>query len=367
MTDSTVARVAPSVAPPVAPPVAAKQPVERTHHGDTFVDNYEWLRDKESPDTIAYLEAENAYTQGETAHLADLREAIFDEIKSRTQETDLSVPSRRGDHWYYSRTLEGKQYALMCRTRADSDDWTPPVLTSGLDVPGEEVLVDGNELAEGQDFFSLGALSVTTGGHLLAYSTDVVGDERYTIRFKDLRTGEVLADEIPNTLHGATWSLDGTHLFYSTVNDAWRPDKIWRHELGTPSTDDVLVHEETDDRFGTTIGRTTSDRLLVLSCGSKITSEVRILDAADPTGEFRVVVPRETGVEYHVDHAVVAGVDRLLLLHNADAENFTLGMGGLELTALAELETVIAASDDVRLTDIDASATTLAVNLRENG
>jgi len=351
----------------VVSPVAAKRPVERTHHGDTFVDNYEWLRDKESPDTIAYLEAENAYTKAQTTHLADLRATIFDEIKSRTQETDLSVPQRRGDHWYYSRTLEGKQYPLMCRTQADSDDWTPPVLTSGVDVPGEVVLVDSNQLADGQDFFSLGAFTVTTGGDVLAYSTDVVGDERYTIRFKDLRTGELHPDEIPNTLHGATWSLDGTHIFYSTVNDAWRPDKIWRHELGTPSSDDVLVYEETDDRFGTTIGRTTSDRLLVLSCGSKITSEVRILDAADPTGEFRIVVPRQTGVEYEVDHAVVAGADRLLVLHNAGAENFTLGVGDLTLASLDELETVIAGNDDVRLTGVDASATTLVVNLREDG
>ena len=349
------------------PPVADKRPVERTHHGDTFVDDYEWMRAKDSADTVAYLEAENAYRKAQTAHLESLRGAIFDEIKARTQETDLSVPSRRGDYWYYARTVEGEQYPLMCRTKAEADDWTPPSLEPGVDVAGEDLLVDCNQLAKGHDYFSLGAFTTTADEMLLAYSTDVVGDERYTIRVKDLRSGNLLSDEIPNTLHGATWSLDGTHLFYATVNDAWRPNMIWRHERGTASTDDVLVYEETDDRFWTGIGLTTSDRFLVLACGSKITSEARLLDASDPTGEFRVVVPRETGVEYEVDHVVVAGQDRLLVLHNKDAENFALGVGDLTLDSLTALDPVITASATVRLTDIAVSESTLVVNLREDG
>ncbi len=359
MTDSITDRV--------APPVAEKRPVERTHHGDTFIDDYEWMRDKESPDTLAYLEAENAYTKAQTEHLYDLREAIFTEIKTRTQETDLSVPSRTGSFWYYRRTVEGQQYPLMCRTATGTDDWTPPDLEAGVEVLGEQVLLDCNALAQGKDFFSLGAFTVTTDEQLLAYSTDVVGNERYTIRVLDLQTGELLGDEIGNTLAGATWSLDGSHLFYSTVNDAWRPDKVWRHALGTDEAQDVLVHEETDDRFGTSIGRTTSDRLLVLACSSKITSEMRILAADDPIGEFRVVVPRENGVEYHVDHAVVGGEDRLLVLHNRGAENFTLGQGSMSLTSLDELSTVVAPSDTVRLTDVDVSASTVVINVREGG
>ncbi|MEP6667066.1 MAG: oligopeptidase B, partial [Nocardioidaceae bacterium] len=367
MTDT---RTSASPAPPIedtSPPVAEKRPIERVHHGDTFVDNYEWLREKENPETVAYLEAENAYTRQQTAHLADLREAVFTEIKTRTQETDLSVPSRTGSYWYYRRTLEGQQYPLVCRTPAAPDDWTPPTLEPDVDVPGEQLLVDCNELAEGQEFFSLGAFTVSLDGHLLAYSTDVVGNERYTIQVLDLRSGELLPDEIPNTLHGVTWSADGAQLFYSTVDESWRPDKVWRHALGTTSSDDVLVYEETDARFYTGVGRTTSDRLLVISSGSKITSEVRILEADDPTGEFRVVVPRETGVEYQVDHAVISGEDRLLVLHNRDAVNFTLGVGPMSLSSLDEASTVIAASDTVRLTDMDVSATTLAVNLREGG
>ena len=348
-------------------PSAPKRPIERVHHGDTFVDDYDWLRDKESPDTRAYLEAENAYTDAKTAHLADLQESIFTEIKSRTQETDLTVPSRSGGYWYYRRTQEGQQYPIVCRAKAGDDDWTPPELEPGVDVPGEEVLLDCNELADGHTFFSLGAFTVSLDENLLAYSTDVVGDERYTVRVKDLRTGELLTDEIPNTLHGVTWSADGSHLFYTTVNDAWRPDKVWRHELGTDASADVMVYEETDEKFGVGIHRTTSDRYLLLGAASKITSEIRLLEADAPTGDFRVVVPRVEGIEYDVDHAVVAGEDRLLVLHNRNALNFTLGIGALSLGSLDELDTVIAHDDAIRLHDIAVSASTVAVNLRENG
>jgi oligopeptidase B len=349
------------------PPRAPKRPVERVHHGDVVVDEYEWLRDKTDPDTIAYLEAENAYTRDRTAHLAGLRGQIFDEIKSRTQETDLSVPSRTGSFWYYSRTVEGQQYPLLCRTAAAPDDWNPPVLGWDSPVPGEEELVDCNRLAEGSDYFSIGAFTVTVDEDLLAYSTDLVGDERYTIYVLDLRTGTLLSDRVHNTVHGATWSADGTHLFYSTVDDAWRADKIWRHALGTDARDDELVHCEPDQRFSTSVGRTTSDRFLMIVSSSKITSEARILEADNPLGDFRVVVPRSEGVEYEVDHAVIHGADRLVVLHNRDALNFTLGVGPVSLHSLDELDEVLPPSETVRLTDIDVSAQTLVVNLREDG
>ena len=272
---------------PTTPPVAKKVPKERTFHGDTFVDDYEWLRDKESPDTVGYLEAENAYTEQQTAHLADLREQIFTEIKTRTLETDLTVPTRLGDWWYYTRTVEGQQYGLHCRTAARSSDrsgdrsggqssdrpgdWDPPALEPGVEVPGEEVLLDGNALAEGKEFFSLGTFSVSTDGNLLAYATDFAGDERYTLRVKDLRSGEMLPDEVPNTVGGATWDLGGTTLFYTTVDEAWRPDKVWRHRLGTDASDDVLVFHEPDERYWSAVGRTRSDRYLMVVSGSKTT------------------------------------------------------------------------------------------------
>jgi oligopeptidase B len=349
-------------------PVAARVPSERTHHGDTVVDEYEWLRAKAAPETVAYLEAENAYTTERTKHLAALRERLFDEIKTRTQETDLSVPSRVGRHWYYGRTVEGKEYPISCRCPVDDpDDWTPPRLSADADVPGEEVLLDSNEHAEGHEFFSLGAASVTPDGNLLAFSTDTVGDERYLLRVKDLRTGEVLPDEVPNTVGGATWDLAGTTLFYTTGDDAWRPDKVWRHRLGTKVTEDELVYHETDERFWTSVGRSRSDRYLMIGCGSKTTTEYRVLEADDPSGGFRVVAARRQGVEYGLEHAVIAGEDCFLVLHNDGAENFALSRTPVDATSHEQWQPVLPHDPAVRLEDVDAFAGHLLVSQRSAG
>ena len=352
--------------PSPVPPVAPRVPTTRTYHGDTFIDNYEWLRDKESPGTVAYLEAENAYTQAMNAHLGQLREALFSEIKGRTQENDLSVPRRTGAFWYYSRTVEGQQYPIMCRLPvADPRDWTPPVLEPGQGVDGEAVLLDCNKHAVGHDFFALGAFTVSMDGSRLAYSTDVVGDERFTIRIVDIGSGRLLPDEIPNTI-GATWSASGSHLFYTTVDDAWRPDKVWRHEVGRAGVDeDFCVFHETDEKFWVSVDRTTSDRFIVIDSGSRVTSEARVLDSRDPTAVPVVVIPRQDGVEYGIDHVVTGGTDRWLVLHNHEAQNFTLGIGDLGLRSLDELETVVAHDPRVRLTDVHVSRETVTVNLRE--
>ena len=353
---------------PTQPPVAERRPAERKHHGDVFVDDYEWLRAKESPDTIAYLEAENAYTQARTSHLEPLRETIFEEIRSRTQETDLSVPVRMGEFWYYSRTIEGKQYGLSCRRPVEGpEDWAPPVLDAGETPSDEQVLLDLNELAEGHEFFSLGASSVSPDGRLLAFSTDTSGDERFLLQVKDLSTGELMPDQVPGTSYGATWDLTGSHLFYTTVDDAWRADKIWRHRLGTDPAEDVVVHHETDERFWVSVGRTRSDRFLMIGAGSKVTSEYRILDADDPTGEFRVVAPRRQGVEYGVEHAVIAGTDVLLVLHNDGAENFELARTTVGATSHEQWEPLITHDPAVRLEDVDAFAAHLVVSQRSEG
>ena len=361
-----------SSAPPLTPPVAKREPRERVHHGDVFVDDYEWLRDKESPDTLGYLEAENDYTQACTEHLQELRERLFDEIRSRTQETDLSVPVRIGRFWYYSRTTEGQQYARSCRRPVvDPEDWTPPLVAADVEVADEEVILDGNQLAEGHEFLSLGASSVSPDGRLLAFSTDTAGDERFLLQVKDLTTGDLLPDQIPGTSYGATWDLDATHLFYTTVDDAWRSDKVWRHRLGTDPAEDVLVHHETDERFWVSVGRTRSDRFIVVGVGSKLTSEYRLLDASDPTGELRVVAPRRHGVEYGVDHAVLAGQDVLLVLHNENAENFELARAPMDSVgredAVSTWEPMIAHDPGVRLEDVDAFAGHLVVSQRSEG
>ncbi len=349
-------------------PAAKKVPTERTHHGHTFVDEYEWLRDKESPDTLAYLEAENAYTEARTEHLAELREQIFKEIKERTQETDLSVPSRIGDHWYYGRSVEGKQYGISCRCPVSgTDDWTPPKLDVDTEVPGEQILLDVNELAEGHDFFSVGASSVSPDGNLLAFSVDTVGDERFLLQVKDLRTGEMLPDQIPDTAYGATWDLTGKHLFYLTVDAAWRPDTVWRHELGTDRAQDVKVFHEDDDRFWASVGRTRSDRYLVIGVGSKVTSEYLVLEADNPTGEFRVVSPRRQGVEYGIEHAVLAGEDCFLVMHNDQAENFMVSRTPVDATSHEQWTPLLAHDPAIRIEDIEAFAGHLVVSQRSDG
>jgi len=307
------------------PPVAERRSTIRSHHGDTFDDPYEWFRAKDDAAVLSHLEAENAYTDARTAHLEGLREQVFQEIKGRTLETDLSVPSRRGAWWYYGRTVEGSQYGIQCRAPlASPDDWTPPELAPGEPVPGEQVLLDGNIEAEGTEFFSLGSFEVSTDGQRMLYGVDVAGDERYTLRVRDLATGENLADEIPDTFAGASFSPDGRYVVYTTVDDAWRPDTVWLHEIGTPVDDDVKLFTEPDERYWVGAGFTRSDRYLVIDVGSSITSEEWILDADDLRGEPRVVWPRREGVEYSASDAVVDGEDVLYVLHNDDALDFEL-------------------------------------------
>lgn len=352
------------------PPRAATHPTERTHHGDTVIDNYEWLREKESPEVIAHLNAENAYTEQQNAHLAGLRETIFGEIKDRTLETDLSVPVREGDWWYYGRTLEGSEYGVHCRAPiAGADDWTPPTLEPGTAVAGEQVLLDGNVEAAGHDFFSLGAFDVSRDGTRLAYAVDVRGDERFTLRIRDLTTGENLPDEIENTSHGAVFSPDGDLVFYTTVDESWRPDTVWRHRIGTPREDDEVVFSEPDERFWLGVGVTRSARYIVVMVGSSVTSEWHLIDADAPESAPRVVWPRRDGVEYSVEHAVIGGRDQLLVLHNADAPNFELVAVSPDAvgTGPGDATVVRAHSDEVRLEEVEAFAGHLVFSYRRDG
>ena len=344
------------------PPVARRAEHRREHHGDVFVDPYEWLREKDSTEVIDHLESENTYTEHVTADLAPLRQAIFDEIKARTKETDLSVPTRRGDWWYYGRSFAGKQYGVHCRCPVtDPDDWTPPQLTEDTDIPGEQILLDENVEAEGHDFFSLGAASVSVDGNVLAYSVDVLGDERYTLRFRDLRTGERYDDEIVGIGAGATWAADNKTVYYTTVDDAWRPDTVWRHRLGAGLPAQKVYHEP-DERFWVACGRTRSNKYVLIAAGSAITSEMRYADAADGDAEFTVVWPRRDGVEYSVEHAVVAEEDRFLIMHNDGAENFTLVEA--PVADPSATRTLIEHRSDVRLDAVDAFAELLVVSYR---
>ena len=345
-------------------PVAKRVESKRVHHDDEFADPYEWMRDKSDPEVIAHLEAENAHVEQVTAYQEPLREKIFDEIKSRTKETDLSVPLRRGNWWYYGRSFEGKQYAVHCRCPISGpDDWDPPVFDDHTDIPGEQVLLDENIEADGHDYFALGASNVSPDANVLAYSVDVNGDERYTLQFKDLRTGEHYPDRISGIAAGVTWTADSSCVYYTTVDEAWRPDTVWRHRLGADGPAEQ-VFTEPDERFWVAVGRTRSNAYIVIAVGSSITSEVRMADASDPEAEFTIVAPRRDGVEYSVEHAIVGGADRFLILHNDGAPNFTL----VEAPAddVGAQRTLIPARDDVRLEGVDAFSDHLVVHYRRD-
>ncbi|MGV8859118.1 S9 family peptidase [Rhodoglobus sp.] len=382
----------------LTPPEAAKVPTERIQHGDHYVDNYEWMRDKESPETLAHLHAENAFTSARTSHLSVLQEQIFEEIKARTQETDLSVPVRRGQWWYFSRTEEGKQYPIHCRAPiADATDWNPPTIAepaAGADaagvpatLPGEQILLDDNIEAEGHDFFSLGSFSLSDDGTLLLYGVDTEGDERYTLRVRQLGDSAAastassatdadavirfsaandLPDEIPGTAGGALWDATGKYVFYTTVDDAWRPDTVWRYELGTAAASAVQVFHEPDESFWVGVGRSRSGKYVAIEAGSRLTSETRLLDTSDPTGEFEIVWPREVGVEYDVEHVVVGTQDRLLIVHNKDAINFEL-VSVAAADPLGERRVILPHNEAVRLEGVDAFKDFVAIEYRREG
>lgn len=354
------APVAPVV--PVAP-LAARKPRQRIHHGHVFSDPYEWLRDKDA-EVLSYLEAENAYTEAQTAHLTELSDALFGEIKARTQETDLSVPSFAAHddgaaYWYYSRSVEGLEYAIYCRVAA-ADRRQPPDLAS--DIAAEEILLDANLAAAGHDFFSIGAFSVSPDGRLLAYAVDVVGDERFTLRLRDLTSGQELGDQIEDTGYGVAWA-GNDHLFYTRADQSWRPFTVRRHRLGTDPTSDVEVFHEADERFWVGVGASRDRQWVLIGTSSKLTSECRLLSTADPEGTPHVVAERRQGVEYDVEPAG----DRLLILHNDGAADFALAQAPLDSTGPGDWRPVLPGQPGVRILGVDAYASHAVVAVRRDG
>jgi oligopeptidase B len=369
--DATPPEAAP-VAPPVAPPVAERRPVTTEHHGRSRTDEYDWLRAKGTPEVTAYLEAENAWTAASTDHLAELREALFAEIKGRTKETDLSVPSRNRGWWYYGRSFEGREYGRSCRAPiVDEDDWTPPApeADAGPDQPalaGEEVLLDHDALADGHDFYSVGGVTVSPDATLLAYATDTVGDERYVLQVKDLQTGDLLPDRIEGVLGGGVWSPDGRDLYYCTVDEAWRRDKVWRHRLGSTEPDELVFHE-TDERFWVGIGRSRTQRFLVIASASKNTTENRYLDCDDADAGWVVFHEREEGLQYGLEHAVIAGEDVFLVQHNHTGADFEIGMCPIAATPPSGWRALVPYDERVRLEDVAAFSGHLVVHQRSGG
>ncbi len=361
-----------TVSLPSAPPVAKRVPVERTHHGDTFVDNYEWLRGKDSPEVVEHLNAEQAYTDSVTAGQEQLRTDIFNEIKNRTQETDLSVPSRKDNWWYYGRMVEGQAYGIQCRVRAATqgtlEDWTPPRVEPGVDVPGEQVLLDGNLEAEGHPFFSIGGAAVTRDGNLYAYAVDNSGDELFTIRIKDLRTGELLPDTIENAFYGLSFSPDGTTLFYMVADDAWRPYQVRTHILGTPVDSDQVLYQEDDVAMWTGFDLSADRRHLVVSIGCSEFSETRLLEFAAPGKGLQVLIPRSAEILYDAEPFLVDGVEKVLLTHDRDAVNSMVSLvDAAEFSRAVDQQrwqTVVPHDDSVRINGATVTATHMVVSLR---
>ena len=291
---------------PPAVPAAKRVPHTWDRPTGAAQDHYAWLRDREDPDTIGYLEAENAFADSWFAPYADTVEAIYEEIRSRVQETDDSPPVRDGDWWYQRRTEEGKAYSIHTRGRS-------------AETAGEQLVLDTNAEADGHEFFSLGMLNVSPDHTLAAWSADTDGSERYTVRFRDVAAGTDIDDVLEGTKSGASaWSADGSWFFYMLPDATERPYRVMRHRMGTPQADDVEVYTDDDERFFVGVGTTLSEGWIVISSQSKITAESWLLPADDPTAEPVLVRARETGVEYDVDD----WGDQLVVHTNLDAEDF---------------------------------------------
>ncbi|MGC8463230.1 MAG: S9 family peptidase [Acidimicrobiales bacterium] len=359
-----------------APPLPERRPVRLEAHGDVRVDDWYWLRDRDDPAVLAHLEAENAYTEAATARMAPLRQRLYEEIVARIAETDLSVPVRKGPWWYYARTVEGFDYPVHCRRPAQPDDDgvgdppRPPGPGEDPD-PDEQVLLDENVLASGHDYFALGNLSVSPDHQWLAYSVDTTGGERYRMRFRRLGTGEESPESLEDTSYGVAWANDNETVFVVRVDEAMRPYQLWRHVVGTDPAEDVLVHEELDERFYLGVGRTRDDAYIICSLDSKITSEVWVLDADAPGGAFTVVEPRRHGIEYGVDH-VRGDPDRglpgrFLIVTNDGAEDFRLVEAPDDQPGRASWLEVLPPRPGVRLEGVDPFAGHWVVAEREEG
>jgi oligopeptidase B len=348
------------------PPQAPQRPHILTTFGHDRVDPWYWLREREDPEVRSYLEAENSYTDNVLAPLEGLRATLFEEMKARILETDMSVPSRRGPWWYYGRTEEGKDYAIHCRRPAGTVDELPPAGEPGEE---EQILLDENELAQGHEYFAVGTAVVSPDHSTLAYGTDTKGDERYELRFRSLLTDErsdTAPEVVPDTGYGLAWSGQSNMVFYTRLDDAMRPYQLWRHELGTDPSLDTLVLEEADRRFSLGTGRTRDGAFVLAALHSTNTTEWLAIPADDPTAEPRVILPRREGREYSVDHVRGPGPRGwFVVLTNEEAEDFRVlaaadDAGGAEGGWLE----VIPHRPGVRIEDVDAFSDVLVLSER---
>ena len=331
------------------PPLARREAKVDVVHGEKRQDDYFWLRRKEDPQVRAYLEAENAYTDAVMKPTEGLQEALYSEMLGRIKETDLTVPFRKGDFFYYSRTDKGKQYPIYCRKKGSLE-------------AAEEVMLDANELARGEKFFAVGDIEASDDGNLLAYSTDVTGFREYTLFVKDLRTG-ALAPETFRKVSSVAWAADNRTLFYVVDDAAKRPYRFYRHVLATEPASDPLLYEEKDEKFILEVSRSRSRAYLFLDSSSHTSSEVRFLSSGDPTGSLRVVAPREKDREYEVDHRLGA----FFLRVNDTGRNFRIVMTSVDDPRRESWKEIVPQRDDVMIEGLEVFAGHLVLLERQDG
>jgi oligopeptidase B len=339
------------LAPPTAPPISHVTEV----HGEKIVDSYAWLRDRENPAVLEFLRQENQYTAAMMADTEALRDELFEEMKSRMPEADVSAPVPDGPYVYYLRTEAGKNYGIHCRSAINREG-----------LPGsEEILLDENLLADGQEYLELGAFVLSDDQQLLAYSVDFAGGEKFQLRVRNLANETELPDVIENTYYSVEWSACGRYLFYTTLDEAMRPYRLWRHRLGTATSEDVLLYEETDQAFHIEVGKTRSKRFLLLESASLTTSETWLLDATTPEAHFRPILPRRHKIEYTVEHQG----RHLWFTINDRGRNFRLVRVPLEAEWAREetWEEVIAHRPEVCLEGLGGFEKFLVISERDRG
>ncbi len=336
---------------PPRPPVAKSVARELVMHGHARVDEYYWLNQRQDPEVIAYLQAENAYTDAVMKSAAGLRAALYKEMVGRMQQSDMSVPYFENGYWYYTRFEKGKEYPVYCRKKKSMKG-------------AEQVLLDGNRMAVGEKYFHIGSFAVSPDNVTLAYSVDTVSRRQYRLRFRCLKTGKEYAEEIRMTAGRMAWAGDSRTLFYPVIDPGTlRSCKVRRHALGTPAENDATIYEENDETFDVGIGLSRSRRFLLLASRSTLSDEYRVLDATRPDGEFAVFQPRVRGLEYSIDHLN----GRFYVLTNDNAVNFRLMEAAEDRTGREHWRELIGHRPDVLLEDFELFNNFLVLSERRSG
>lgn len=347
-------------------PSAQKHPVERTFHGHTFVDNYEWFRDLGNPAVMEHIDAENAWFEQHTHDQHDLRAQIVSEIAARTQETDVSVPVREGDHWYWVRTWEGRPYAGLFRTPLNTNaKQVEKGQGSVRPIPGqcgETRVYDGNVLGASEEYFAPGSSAVSPDGKYFALAIDTSGDEQFTLRVSDIDGDLVIDDAVEGIGYGLAWLADSSGVFYTRTDDAWRQNQVWLHKIGTHPDHDVLIFDEPDELYNVSFGASRDGKWIVITAESTDTTEVHLVSTANIDERFQVR-RREHGLYYTAE---VAG-DELFIIHNLNHEGFELSRAPLEPSEPEDWRSVVVPAESERLLGVEAFKDFAALELRSQG